>query len=343
MPLPLPNLVIEQLNMEIAGSCNFQCVTCPQAKINGGREKEFRATKTLEEFRKVVDDAYQYRDPNKTFYVSLHGSGEPTLNRHLPEIIRYAKSKGNTYVSFLTHGNRLSPELSLRVIESGINEVTVSMIGYDREAYNKSMLGGNFEVVMGHVLAFQDILRTGKYPNTKINTRHLVLDSSKKDWEVEQYLKNIINPLGVEAEIWLPHNWAGSYAPIVSRSEMAKQKSLGLKSCGRPRANYLEVRAGGINGHKLAVVACPIVLGRDSQGTLGHLDTQTIAEVVSSSLFENLRRFHDEGLFGGTFCEGCDYLYPDLKEVLAWTNKSGRKVGQSMTATELIYSDAAKS
>jgi len=56
-----------------------------------------------------------------------------------------------------------------------------------------------------------------------------------------------------------------------------------------------------------------------------------------------LRRLHDERAFDGTFCEGCDYLYPDLKEVLAWSNKPGRKVGQSMTATDLIYPDTNSS
>ena len=168
-----------------------------------------------------------------------------------------------------------------------------------------------------------------------------VLNPSKTNQEIGWYRENIIEPLKVEAEIWLPHNWAGSYVSVVSRADMAKQRLLTKKSCGRPRANYLEVRAGGVDGHKLAVVACPIVLGRDSQGTLGHLDTQTIAEVVSGRLYENLRLFHDKRSFDGTFCEGCDYLYPDLKEVLIWTNKPGRRSGQSMTARDLIYPEAS--
>lgn len=341
MPLPAPDLYIEQLNVEVAGPCNLQCVTCPQAKVNGGREKNFRVMMTLEEFKKVLNDAYQHRHPDRPLCISLHGSGEPTLNRKLPEIIRYAKSKSDTYVSFFTHGNNLTPALSQKVIEAGINEVTVSFIGYDRETANRSMVGGDFDRVMANIHAFQEILRAGYYPNTKINTRHLTIDFTRKDWEVEQYRKNIIDLLGVESEIWLQHNWDGNYVTITSSREgMAKERGLARRSCGRPNANYLEVRAGGVGGRRLAVVACPIVLGRDSAGTLGHLDTQTIAEVVAGSLYEALRQYHDEKVFNDTFCEGCDYLYPDLKEVLVWSNKPGRKVGQSQTARHLVYPDA---
>ena len=340
MPIPVPDLRIEQLNLEIAGPCNLQCVCCPQAKVNGGREKVFRVMMALEEFQRILDDAWQYRHPSRPMCISLHGSGEPTLNKKLPEIVRYAKSKGDTYVSFFTNGNNLTEPLAEKVIEAGVNEVTVSIIGHDREACNKAMMGGDFDRVIENIHAFQAVLARGSYPNTKINTRHLVLDFARKDWEVEQYRKNIIDPLGVEAEIWLPHNWDGSYATTFSREEMAKAKGLTRRSCGRPHANFLEVRAGGVGGHKLAVVACAIVLGRDSDGTLGHLDTQSIAEVVAGSTYEKLRRSHDEKEFDGTFCEGCDYLYPDLKEVLVWSNKPGRKVGQSQTSRQLVYPDA---
>ncbi len=339
MPLPLPELVIEQLNMEVAGPCNLGCVTCPQAKVNGGREASFRVMMTLEEFKRVVDDAYQYRLPGQQFFITLHGSGEPTLNRHLPEMIRYAKSKEGTHVSFFTHGNRLSLELSMRVIESGIDEVSVSMIGYDRETYNRSMVGGDFDLVMSNIASFQDILQRGGCQHAKINTRHLILDPARKEWEIEQYRQNIVDPLAVEAEIWLQHNWAGNYVSL--RAELAKKRSVTRRSCGRPHARYLEMRAGGLPGRRLAVVSCSIILGHDSKGALGHLDRQTIAEVVAGEAFENLRRFHTEKSFDGTFCEKCDYLYPDLKEVLAWTNKPGRRVGQSQVARDLIYPEAA--
>src|SRR3989344_1977888 len=341
MPMPVPDLSIEQLNIEVAGPCSLQCFTCPQAKVNGGREKDCKVMMTLEEFRKVLDDTYQYRHPERPLCISLHGSGEPTLNRKLPEIVRYAKSKSQTYVSFFTHGNLLTPTLSQQVIDAGINEVTVSLIGYDKETCNKSMVGGDFDRVMGNIRIFQKILRHGNYPNTKINTRHLTINFERKDWEVEQYRQNIIDPLGVEAEIWLQHNWDGRFVTLTSsREEMAKERGLTRRSCGRPNANYLEVRAGGVGGRRLAVVACPIVLGRDSLGTLGHLDTQTIAEVVAGSLYEKLRHSHNEKEFDGTFCEGCDYLYPDLKEVLVWSNKPGRKVGQSQTARQLVYPES---
>ena len=36
-----------------------------------------------------------------------------------------------------------------------------------------------------------------------------------------------------------------------------------------------------LDGHTVAFVACCMVLGKDSEAVLGHLDKQTIAEVVA--------------------------------------------------------------
>lgn len=340
MPIPEPALCIEQLNIEVAGQCNLQCTTCPQARVNGGRGKSFLVKMTLGEFQKVLDDAYQYRNHTHPFCISLHGSGEPTLHPKLPEMILYAKSIGDTYVSFSTNGNYLNSIFSRKIIKAGINEVTVSFIGYNKEMCHQLMVGANFDRMVENIRAFKDILQQGHYSNAKINTRHLIVNHERVDWEVEQYRKNIVEPLGVESEIWLQHNWNGALTNMaLSREEMAKKKGLTQKSCGRPHANFLEVRAGGIEGHSLAVVSCAMILGHDKVGVLGHLDTETIAEVVAGKLYESLRFHHARRAFDETFCNGCDYLYPDL-DVLAWTNKKGRTVGQSQTAKFLNYPDS---
>ena len=44
-----------------------------------------------------------------------------------------------------------------------------------------------------------------------MQSQHLILDPEKKDYEVEQLRKNWIDYTGIDAEIWLMHNWSGVY------------------------------------------------------------------------------------------------------------------------------------
>jgi len=78
-----------------------------------------------------------------------------------------------------------------------------------------------------------------------------------------------------------------------------------------------------------AVVACCMVLGKDSSAVLGHLDSETIKEVVAGPAFTELRDAHKEGRFGDiSYCKDCDQLY-NLPNSLVWSNIPGRDYGQS--------------
>ena len=123
MPVP-DNIIVKQLDMELHGGCNYKCPMCPQAD---GREKDFLKKLPFDVFTKIVDDALQYGLDT----VSLHGSGEPTLNRDMPKFVAYVKEKGVKCISF-TNGYRLTEDISRELIGAGIDVLRISCIGYDR-------------------------------------------------------------------------------------------------------------------------------------------------------------------------------------------------------------------
>ena len=86
MPIP-ENIRITQLDLELNGGCNYKCEMCPQTE---GREREFLKKLPSSVLNKILDDAIQYGLKS----VSLHGSGEPTLNQDMPEAVRAVKSRG---------------------------------------------------------------------------------------------------------------------------------------------------------------------------------------------------------------------------------------------------------
>ena len=120
------------LYLEVTNRCNLLCETCPRTF----ETLEPPADMSWSLFTRIVD---QY--PNIARVV-LHGVGEPMLVRDLPRMIRYLKDRG-TYVLFNTNGTLLQPRKFPSIVESGLDELRVSLDAADRETYFK-VRGKNF-------------------------------------------------------------------------------------------------------------------------------------------------------------------------------------------------------
>ncbi len=317
MPSP-ENLIIKQLDLELNGGCNLKCQMCPQAE---GREKPFLKKLSLGLIRRILDDAQHYG----LEAVSLHGSGEPTLNADMPDMVREIKGRGLTCISF-TNGLRLDEPLARRLIEAGIDILRVSAIGADRESYRRWMSVDGFDEVRANARRFRQLAEAAGGAS-QIHLYHLITDVERRDEEEAAYRRNWVDQTGAFGEIWLMHNWSGGIAAPYRREGLAETPE--RRSCGRPFSQLLQVRAGGLDGHRGAVVACCMVLGKDSEAVLGHLDDQTIAQVVDGEAYRDLRAAHADGRFDEiSFCRDCDQLY-DLPQSLVWSNIPGRAYGQS--------------
>lgn len=326
MPVP-EDIQVHVLDMEINGGCNYKCQMCPQSV---GREKEFLKKLPLDVFEKVVDDGLQYG--LKT--VTLHGSGEPTLNRNFPDYVKIVKERGLQCISF-TNGKKLNERLSGELIEAGIDILRLSCIGYDAPTYEQWMAGGDYDLVRENARRF---CQMAKGTDTSMHINHLIIDKEEIEYEVRMYRQNWGEYTGAFSEIWLMHNWADSDKVILNYHRKGERRS-----CGRPFAPLLQVRAGGLGGRRAAVVACCMVLGQDSRGVLGHLDTDSIAEVISDPRYEELRAAHRENRFDDIeVCKNCDQLY-DTPEALVWSDIPGREYQQSKNLSTLNFGEYASS
>lgn len=327
--MPVPEAIkVEVLDMELNGGCNFKCQMCPQSV---GREKDFLKKLPLSVFEKVVDDAMQYG--LKT--VTLHGSGEPTLNKDFPDFVRAVKDRGLTCISF-TNGLKLTEGLSDRLVSAGIDILRLSAIGYDEETYHKWMAGGHYDTVRDNARNF---VRIAEGTPSQMHINHLIINAEEVEWEVRKYQTNWGRYTGAKSEIWLMHNWAGSDKVAIDYDRDSLFHPSNRRTCGRPFAPLLQVRAGGLEGHRAAVVACCMVLGQDSKGVMGHLDDASIADVVSSPEYERLRSAHRDGRFDDIeVCKNCDQLY-DVPQSLVWSDIPGREYGQSKNLETLNFND----
>lgn len=318
---------VKLLDLELAGGCNYACQMCPHGE-SPGREKEFKRLLPFDVFKKIVDDGAE----SGAEVVTLHGGGEPTLHKKFIDCIKYVKDKGLVCKTF-TNGSRITPKLSEDMVSAGLDLIRFSVIGYDDSTYREWMRSDMFRRVRENAKYLVEIS-----DSTEVHSNHLIMNAARVDDEVRKYRENWVDYTGTQAEIWLMHNWAGEYQGPYGRP--AKEK----RTCGRPFHPTLQVRAGGLSKQHGAVVACCMVLGNDSEAVLGHLDTQTIQEVLDGAPYRELRKAHQEGRFDDiSYCKNCDQLY-DVPESLVWTNIPGRQYNQSkslhgVSDTALIHKE----
>ena len=120
------------LYLETTNRCNLLCETCPRTF----EALEPPADMSWDLFTKIVD---QFPSIAR---VVLHGVGEPMLVRDLPRMIRYLKDRG-VYVLFNTNGTLLNPRKFQELIDTGLDELRVSVDAADRETY-KLVRGKDF-------------------------------------------------------------------------------------------------------------------------------------------------------------------------------------------------------
>ena len=294
---------IERAVIEINGGCNYSCEMCPQT--NPGRHKGFLKKMPLDTFEEIVKECAE----RGVKVINLEGSGEATLLRNLPEYIKIVRKYG-ARADICSNGFKFKGQFMKDCIDAGLNRLRISVIGYDREQYIKWMDRDAFDLIKQNAReAIEYINETGA--DCFIASYHLILDNDNADWELEQYRKNFIDEVGTKAEVWKMHNWSGAY-------DNPNERSGGKKTCGRPFAPEITIRAGGIDGHTGAVHPCCQVLGRDEEAVLGHLSENTFDEIWNGKAYQELRQGHIDGNYPD-YCKGCDFLIDD-PEVLVYTN-----------------------
>lgn len=303
-------LSIDRAVIEINGGCNYTCQMCPQTKSDGttgGRGKNWLKKTSLEDFERVVSECAEAG----LNVVNLEGSGEPTLNRNLPEYIHIVK-KYDAKAFIYTNAYNLRGNFMKECVDAGLDLARFSIIGYNREKYKEWMNRDAFEWVRKNAIDMKEYIEHSN-SNCIVASYHLILDNDREEYEVEQYRKNYIDVVGSYAEIWRMHNWSGVYNPVYHR----KGKK---RTCGRPFAPELTVRAGASDGTKLSVAPCCQVLGRDDEADLGSLSNNSLEEVWNGEKYQWLRDMHTQERFDEiSFCKDCDFLYED-NEVLVWKN-----------------------
>jgi len=136
------------LYLETTNRCNLLCTTCPRTF----EELEPPGDMSWELFTAIVD---QFPHVAR---VVLHGVGEPMMVPALPRMIRYLKERG-VYVLFNTNGTLLTERKGRELIDSGLDELRVSLDAAEPAAFKAVRGRDMFARIVRRVGAFRTMQR----------------------------------------------------------------------------------------------------------------------------------------------------------------------------------------
>lgn len=144
-----------QLSIEPTFVCNFKCNYCIHSKKREVLEQEgFRfGYMEWDIFKRIIEQCKGF--PNKIKKITLAGLGEPLLHKQLPQMIRLIKEADICEkVLVISNGALLTNSLSERLVESGLDELKISLQGLNDDKYKETC---------GVSISYNGILENIKY------------------------------------------------------------------------------------------------------------------------------------------------------------------------------------
>ncbi len=189
---------------DVTNICNLRCPLCPTGLNLPGYEKGYMSFKT---FKKAVDEL-----SDSLMWVALYDWGEPFLNKDIFRMIEYAGSK--RIITFLsTNANLLTDEMIRKIIDSGLDQMVISLDGTNEQTYRKYRIGGDFNKVITGIEKLVRMKRKLRVRHPFIEWQFLVMKHNEN--EIEQARK-MASEIGVDSIHFRPINlcdkpFTGSY------------------------------------------------------------------------------------------------------------------------------------
>jgi len=272
-----------RLWIEPTNDCNYACIMCPNKDLKEKGYMEFIL------FQKIIDEV-----KSSTFDINIVHRGESLLHPQIIEMITYAKSHG-LYVRMHTNGSLLTEEMAVKILRSGLDQISFSFDGYDKETYEKIRKGGNFDQTFRNIIRFLEIKKENhsKTPKTAVEVIDFGGKIGKKFRKMKtSFLRSFENLPLENLVIKEFHNWAGE----LGKKEPPKNFAI----CPFPW-NALVICWDG------TVVACT----QDffNKNLLGNIKKNSVKEIWNGQRMQNLRKkmaARDIGEF--ETCSQCDRL-----------------------------------
>ena len=161
--------------------CNFNCSYCAHSMSSKELKERYsfkKDTMSLETYKRVINQLTKF--PEQIKLLSLTGVGEPLLHKDIAEMVKIAKdTKKFKSVEFISNGSLLTPALSDKLIDAGLDTLRISLQGLSSQKY-KDICGANinFDEFMNNIRYFYaNKKRTGLF----VKVLDIALDKNEED------------------------------------------------------------------------------------------------------------------------------------------------------------------
>ncbi|MCR4314899.1 MAG: radical SAM protein [Planctomycetes bacterium] len=135
----------EILWVELTSNCNLRCVMCPNS-ILLNKEGHYIEPDL---FKRAMDQAAEF-DP----FVALFLGGESLMHKDVGELLSYSKKAGLSKVHLATNATLMDEAKAQMILDSGIDLLTFSFDGYDKQTYERARVGAKFEKTVANIERF---------------------------------------------------------------------------------------------------------------------------------------------------------------------------------------------
>ena len=153
------------IDIEATSACNLKCPFCATTFRGKAIRQGFVAFDTV---KKIIDEGAD----NNLYGVKFNIRGEPLLHPEIHKFVKYSKKKGLIDVYFNTNAMLLTDEASNKLIDAGLDRLSISFEGYTKEVYEKYRIGAKYETVLKNIETLQSLKKKLKveHPNIRIQT-----------------------------------------------------------------------------------------------------------------------------------------------------------------------------
>jgi len=186
---------LKRINIEPTSACNLECTICTRDEVKRPNKNMDFST-----YRSLIDQLFNLGllDVEIRYFLS----GEPLVaGKALNKMIKYAKKIGFTNTLIHTNGTLLN-KYGEGILKAGIDTVSISFDGADRETYESIRLNSEFEKTANRVKTF---LQWAKEYPTKTIVQTIVSENVDKNEYKEKMIALL--PDADEYHVRYPHNW----------------------------------------------------------------------------------------------------------------------------------------
>ncbi len=307
----LPALPVEYI-VETTAKCNLYCPMCPRET-----HKQPKADMTDEVFERLVSQSGETAE-----HMMLIGLGEPFMDPHIFERIEFCHRHSiSTLLS--TNGTFLDEATAARVLDSPLEQITLSFDGFKKETFEFYRKGARFEKVRDNFVRFAR-MKHQRRSRLQVVVQMVKMDGNAS--EVDDFLAF----------------WGG--IPGVDQLRIkADETNLMRPDAGHAAADWkhpchylwrgpMYVKQNG------DVYPCCQSYMLDGQ-PVGHINGQPLVEIWNGEEMRAMRRLHAAGRGGEVdVCSRCCTTIPHPALVTGSLLLNGRTVRRLLPVVErLVY------